>query len=71
MPYQLEQGKCGLLFQPGDVETLTAHLRALMASETARLGLMERARARMVQLFTWENYFPALQEKFRALAGSP
>lgn len=67
VPYQLA-GKSGLLYPPGDVAALTAHLRMLMSSSGTRAQFTEKARNRMIYLFTWEKYFPMLQEKFRALA---
>ncbi len=66
--YQLENGECGLLHSPGDVDTLTAHLNTLMASPATRNRYMTKARARVKLMFMWERYFPDLEKKFRALA---
>ncbi len=64
--YQLEGG-CGLLHNPGDVEQLTQHLQQLMASEDERNRLMQRAKQRVLETFTWENYFPQLEATCRKL----
>lgn len=64
--YQLE-GECGYLHGPHDVKQLTHHLQTLMASEAKRTELMQRARQRLLEHFTWEQYFPMLEAKFREL----
>ena len=56
--YQLDEGTCGLLHEPGDVEQLTKHLQCLMGSESQRQALQAKAQKRMMDLFTWEAHFP-------------
>jgi polysaccharide biosynthesis protein VpsI len=65
VPHQLENGRCGLLHQPGDLDALTGHLQSLMASAELREAQMARARQRMLDLFVWERYFPELEAVFR------
>jgi glycosyltransferase involved in cell wall biosynthesis len=65
--YQLGDGACGLLHKPGDIDSLTAHLETLMASEQERNRYMSKARERIIKFFIWEEYFPMLEEKVRAL----
>ncbi|MCA9935152.1 MAG: glycosyltransferase family 4 protein [Ardenticatenaceae bacterium] len=67
LAYQLEDGRCGCLHEPGDLEMLTHHLQTLMASQQVREGYMMRARARMLSLLVWERYFPELEARFRRL----
>ncbi|MFN8445484.1 MAG: glycosyltransferase family 4 protein [Caldilineaceae bacterium] len=67
--YQLE-GECGLLHTPHDVDQLVAHLQTLMASEAKRVEIMQRARQRLLERFTWEQHFPLLEAKFRELLGA-
>lgn len=64
--YQLEGG-CGYLHNPDDLTQLTAHLQTLMSDSDLRTALMERARQRMLERFTWEQYFPMLEAKCREL----
>lgn len=64
--YQLDFGRCGLLHEPGDVETLTDHLARLMASIEDRQIFMENARQRMIKLFTWEVHFETLANALRS-----
>jgi glycosyltransferase involved in cell wall biosynthesis len=65
--YQLDDGNCGLLFHPGDVDCLTKHLETLMGSETKREDYMNKARERLLQLFTWEKYFGSIEKSLRHL----
>jgi glycosyltransferase involved in cell wall biosynthesis len=65
--YQLDDGNCGLLHNPGDVDCLTEHLETLMSSETERENYMRKARERLLQVFTWERYFDLIEGTFRHL----
>lgn len=67
VPFQLAHGECGLLHEPGDVEILTSHLAKLMASKEKRDCYMAKARKRVIEQFTWEQYFPLLEATFRKL----
>lgn len=68
--YQLAQGTCGLLHEPGDLAQLTTHLSTLMQSEAVRTQLMQNARQRMSEYFTWDHQFPRLAQKFEELLTS-
>ncbi len=59
--HQLDDGRCGLLIEPGNVDALREKLDQLMASEELRLHSMQAARARMVNTFTWEQYFEEVE----------
>jgi glycosyltransferase involved in cell wall biosynthesis len=63
--YQLDNGRCGLLHPPGDLDTLIGHLQTFMASSELRETYQARARQRMLDLFIWERYFPDLEGTFR------
>lgn len=65
--YQLDNGTCGMLHQPGDVNLLTSHLNILMGSWEERQHYMRMARERMIEHFTWERHFPVIEEKLRRL----
>lgn len=65
--YQLDNGNCGLLHNPGDVDALTKDLEILMASKTERENLMKKARERFLQLFIWERYFDRIECTFRKI----
>lgn len=43
-------------------------LQLAARSPEQRQELIERARKRMLHLFTWEKYFPTLETKFREMA---
>ncbi len=60
--HQLDDEKCGLLIEPGNVEALREKLDQLMASENLRQYYMQAARARMVNTFAWELYFDQVEE---------
>jgi glycosyltransferase involved in cell wall biosynthesis len=65
--YQLDDGYCGLLFEPGDIDSLRDHLKTLMGSEVIRESLMRKARKRFLQCFIWEKYFEEIERNFRGL----
>lgn len=67
VPYQLDEGSCGLLHEPGDVDDLVACLDALISSMTDREQLMSAARQRMIEHFCWETHFPALEAECREI----
>jgi len=54
-PYQLDEGRCGLLFERGSEKQLEECLRRLMSDVDLRGTLGSRARHRVLQLFTWER----------------
>lgn len=68
--YQLDDGNCGLLFEPGDLDCLTEHLENLMSSQSKREHYIKKARERLLSLFTWENYFDRVEGLFRHLTAS-
>jgi glycosyltransferase involved in cell wall biosynthesis len=65
--YQLDNGNCGLLHDPGDADCLARDLEILMGSETKRETLMKKARERLLRLFVWERYFDHVECAFREI----
>lgn len=60
-----------LLFEPGDVATLTARLRRLADDPTLRRALGEQGRAHAAAGYTWDALAGSIAEAYeRALAGS-
>jgi glycosyltransferase involved in cell wall biosynthesis len=72
---QLEDGRCGLLFPPGDVEQLRRKLRTLVADPGLRraLGarLRERVRAEYAARVVMESWHAVLSDAARELRPSP
>ena len=64
LAYQLDNGSCGLLHAPGDVDALTLHLQTLMHSPDNRDKLRAKARARAETVFAWETYYPHMKAAF-------
>lgn len=62
--YQLDEGCAGLLLTPGDVPQLIRHLEALMGDPQSRADFGARARQRVLDCFTWENYFGQIEAVF-------
>lgn len=65
--YMLDQGKCGRLHAPGDIQALSGHLMDLMSSAPLRHEYMMAARGRMEKIFVWEAYFPNLEDRFKKI----
>jgi glycosyltransferase involved in cell wall biosynthesis len=67
VPYQLDEGRCGFLFDRGSVEQLEGCLRRLMSDVDLRRTLGSRARERVLQLFTWERNMPPFIQEVLAM----
>lgn len=67
--YQLDDGRCGRLFRPGDIDALTEELTLLISSPEKRLECMKAARERVEMEFVWERHFDQLQAKLLDLMG--
>lgn len=65
--YQLDDGNCGLLFDPGNIDMLTQHLNYLMKFNSEREYYIEKSRARVLEHFIWEKYFDNLESYLREL----
>ena len=63
----LGDGERGLLFEPGDVETLAAQLERLVADDALRARLRRRRR-RPRERLTWERVADELEDVYAALA---
>jgi glycogen(starch) synthase len=55
IPDKVVDGETGALFEPGDVESLAAHLIRLGASQEDRRRLGARGRARAIERFAWSR----------------
>jgi glycosyltransferase involved in cell wall biosynthesis len=56
LPELLDQGRCGLLVEPGDVKGLADALQTLLADPTLRVAYAERARAHAEEILDmWRN----------------
>jgi glycosyltransferase involved in cell wall biosynthesis len=62
----LGDGEQGLLFEPGDAQTLAAHLERLLSDPDLRKRLTSRA-ARLRQSLTWERVAGELEQVYRGL----
>jgi glycosyltransferase involved in cell wall biosynthesis len=67
IPEVVKDGENGLLLDPGDVETLKAHIETVMKDpdRTGRMGLKARA---SVQGRSWASIMPAVEAHLRELA---
>ena len=63
----LGDGELGLLFEPGDVETMAAQLTRLVADEECRTRLRANADALRARL-TWSRLADEVEESYRDLA---
>jgi glycosyltransferase involved in cell wall biosynthesis len=64
----LGEGELGLLFEPGDVETMAAQLDRLVADEALRARLRANAEDLRARL-TWSRVADDLEDAYRVLAG--
>jgi glycosyltransferase involved in cell wall biosynthesis len=46
IPDQLENGRCGLLFEPGDVETMSRHISFMLSAKKQRDEMVQAAFAK-------------------------
>lgn len=67
VPYQLDDGRCGILVEPGDAESLASALRRLMKSEAEQCRLMQNARQRVTKTFSWERNIQTLEAEMRRI----
>ena len=67
--YQLDDG-CGLLCELGDDFALTSCLTQLMNSEANRQMLMDAAKQRFLEKFTWEAHFHNILHSFETVLGT-
>lgn len=65
LPALLEQGRCGMLVPPGDVDALAAALRRLAADPALRERLGAAGRAAVVEGHTWRHRWRRLQERLQ------
>lgn len=63
----LEHGKTAWMVKPGDVESLTAGLKAMINDEALRDRLGAAARQEVVRKYTWEEHTRRIVEKLKEL----
>jgi len=70
IPDMLDEGRAGMLIEPGDDRALGEGLRSLLADAPRRAELAARARERCEQRYDARRQVPALVERMRALGGA-
>ena len=68
IPEALDDGREGLLFEPGDVPALTAHLERLIADPSAAAAIGAAGRARLVREFSLAQSSATLLGVYRSVA---
>jgi glycosyltransferase involved in cell wall biosynthesis len=68
IPEALDDGREGLLFEPGDIPALTAHLHRLIADPAAAVAIGAAGRARLVREFSLAQTSAQLLGVYRAAA---
>ena len=71
IPHALDDGRCGELVPPRDVQALTAALHRMLAEPGHRALLATRARARAEALFSPDSVLRELQACWQPLLGRP
>lgn len=69
IPYYIDDGVDGLLFEPADVDALEAVLRRFMSDDALRARMGEAARERAVKSFTSQVYLRRYGEVVKDLTG--
>ncbi|MBN1895365.1 glycosyltransferase family 4 protein [bacterium] len=69
IPELVVHGRTGLLFQPGDAETLSRHILYLLDHPSLAVQMGRRARRRAEALFGPENHYHAMMRIYRDLLG--
>ncbi|MFM8476586.1 MAG: glycosyltransferase family 4 protein [Planctomycetaceae bacterium] len=67
LPYTVVDGFTGLLFEPGDADSLAEHLLRLMTDRELALALGKAGRERFLSEYTWEQI---IATKYRPLFSS-
>ncbi len=62
-------GDCGLLFQPGDAESLATQMQRLLADAALRRGMGQAAYERLCTVYSIERHLKALLGHFTVLRG--
>ena len=63
--YQVDDGRCGLLYPVGDVAARRDRLAEMIAAPDRRAEFMAQACARVESEFVWERYFDTVEEACR------
>lgn len=69
IPYYIDHGVDGLLFEPADVDALEAELRRFMSDDELRARMGVAARKRAVESFTSQEYVRRYGEVVESLTG--
>ncbi|SFU66479.1 glycosyltransferase family 4 protein [Pseudoduganella namucuonensis] len=71
IPEALEQGRCGALLAPGDVEAISSAVLSLLADEGRRLRLRGAAHARAQQVYSTQAVTSSMSALYRAVLAPP
>lgn len=69
IPYYIDHDVDGLLFEPGDIDSLEAGLRRFMSDDALRVRLGEAARKRAMASFTSQEYLRRYSDVIENLTG--
>lgn len=67
IPYMLDNGRCGLMVPPGDMDSLAQAMERCLSRRDALLEMGLRARRRVVEEFTLERHVQRVQEVYADL----
>jgi glycosyltransferase involved in cell wall biosynthesis len=68
VPYQIDHGRTGYLFDPGDVGALAGYVGQLIADDALRSGMANAARAKALAEYRAEQVAAQTLAVYRALA---
>ena len=68
VPYQIDHGRTGYLFAPGDAGALAGYVGQLIADDALRSGMASAARAKAVAEYRAEQVAAQTLSVYRALA---
>ena len=71
IPEAVEDGKTGILVEPGDVECLAAAMRALAEDPELRARMGAAGRTRVLERFSLEGFLAKFRRIWREAAGRP
>ena len=64
----LEEGRTALLFEPGDIDRMTAQLERAMSDEVLR-GLLRKESLREIQKYDMQQCLETLERTYEKMAG--
>ena len=67
IPYQIDDGESGYLFEPGDIDALAARLEQLLADQETREAFSARAKADAIERYRADNVARATVDVYRSI----